>query len=78
MLKLVASDLAVDLASAAVQVHGGYGYIKGSLVERLYRDAKLTQIWEGTNEIQRVHIGRSLSERHPRPKQADFGDGNPS
>lgn len=58
--KLVASDAAVKSTSNAVQVHGGYGYTKEAVVERLYRDAKLTQIYEGTNQIQRVIIARHL------------------
>lgn len=56
--KLFASDAAVQVASDAVQVHGGYGYTKEAVVERIYRDAKLTQIYEGTNQIQRVIIAR--------------------
>jgi alkylation response protein AidB-like acyl-CoA dehydrogenase len=56
--KLFASDAAVRTASNAVQVHGGYGYTKESVVERIYRDAKLTQIYEGTNQVQRVVIAR--------------------
>jgi acyl-CoA dehydrogenase len=63
VLKLSASDLAMEVASNAVQLHGGYGYIKGARAERLFRDAKLTQIWEGTNQIQRWHIGRAFMER---------------
>ena len=63
MLKLSASDLAMDMATTAVQLFGGYGYCKGVRVERLFRDAKLTQIWEGTNELQRQAIGRALRER---------------
>src|SRR4029077_2756092 len=51
MLKLRASDLAMHLATEAVQLYGGYGYIKDNRVERLMRDAKITQIWEGTNQI---------------------------
>lgn len=58
--KLFASDVAVRTATNAVQIHGGYGYTKDSLVERIYRDAKLTQIYEGTNQIQRVLIARHL------------------
>lgn len=58
--KLLASDVAVRATNDAVQVHGGYGYTKESVVERLYRDAKLTQIYEGTNQIQRVIIARHL------------------
>ena len=60
MLKMRASDLAVRIATEAVQLHGGYGYIKEFRVERLFRDAKITQIWEGTNQIHRQLIGRSF------------------
>jgi acyl-CoA dehydrogenase len=63
ILKLAASDLAMEMATQALQLHGGSGYIKGARVERLFRDAKLTQIWEGTNQLQRQHIGRSFVER---------------
>jgi acyl-CoA dehydrogenase len=63
MLKLRASDLAMQIATEAVQLHGGYGYCKGYRVERLMRDAKITQIWEGTNQIHRQLIGRSFMER---------------
>jgi alkylation response protein AidB-like acyl-CoA dehydrogenase len=63
MLKLRASDLAMRIATEAVQLHGGYGYIKEYRVERLLRDAKITQIWEGTNQIHRQLIGRSFIER---------------
>jgi acyl-CoA dehydrogenase len=58
MLKLRASDLAMRIATEAVQLHGGYGYCKDYRVERLMRDAKITQIWEGTNQIHRQLIGR--------------------
>jgi alkylation response protein AidB-like acyl-CoA dehydrogenase len=60
MLKLKASDLAMRIATEAVQLHGGYGYCKDYRVERLMRDAKITQIWEGTNQIHRQFIGRSF------------------
>lgn len=60
MAKLQASDVAVRATADAVQVHGGFGYTKDAVVERLYRDAKLTQIYEGTNQIQRVIIARDL------------------
>jgi alkylation response protein AidB-like acyl-CoA dehydrogenase len=60
MLKMRASDLAMRIATEAVQLHGGYGYIKEFRVERLFRDAKITQIWEGTNQIHRQLIGRSF------------------
>src|SRR3954453_12670957 len=63
MLKLRASDLAMRIATEAVQLHGGYGYIKEFRVERLFRDAKITQIWEGTNQIHRQLIGRSFIAR---------------
>ena len=63
MLKMRASDLAVKAATDAVQIHGGYGYLKDSRVERLYRDAKITQIWEGTNQIHRQLIGRGFIDR---------------
>ncbi len=63
MLKLRASDLAMRCADAAVQLYGGYGYIKDNRVERLLRDAKITQIWEGTNQIHRQLIGRSFAAR---------------
>jgi alkylation response protein AidB-like acyl-CoA dehydrogenase len=63
MLKLRASDLAMRMTTEAVQLYGGYGYIKEHRVERLMRDAKITQIWEGTNQIHRQIIGRSLISR---------------
>jgi acyl-CoA dehydrogenase len=63
ILKLRASDLAMRIATEAVQLHGGYGYCKDYRVERLMRDAKITQIWEGTNQIHRQLIGRSFLSR---------------
>ncbi len=60
MAKLFASDTAMEVTVEAVQVLGGYGYVKEYPVERMMRDAKLTQIYEGTNEIQRVVIARTL------------------
>ncbi|HTV44891.1 MAG TPA: acyl-CoA dehydrogenase family protein [Stellaceae bacterium] len=63
ILKLRASDLAMRMTTEAVQLFGGYGYIKDNRVERLMRDAKITQIWEGTNQIHRRIIGRSLIAR---------------
>lgn len=63
MLKLRATDLAMRMTTEAVQLHGGYGYCKDLRVERLMRDAKITQIWEGTNQIHRQVIGRSLVEK---------------
>jgi acyl-CoA dehydrogenase len=61
MAKLFASDTAMDVTVEAVQVLGGYGYVNEYPVERMMRDAKITQIYEGTNEIQRVVIGRALA-----------------
>lgn len=58
--KLRASDLAMNMALECVQFHGGYGYVRGHRAERLMRDAKITQIWEGTNQIHRQLIGRSF------------------
>ena len=58
--KLYASEAAVFCTDKAIQVHGGYGYVKESTVERLYRDAKITEIYEGTSEIQRLVISREL------------------
>jgi alkylation response protein AidB-like acyl-CoA dehydrogenase len=60
MAKCFASDVAVNQTANAVQIFGGNGYIKGFEVERLYRDAKITQIYEGTNQIQRTIIARNL------------------
>jgi len=60
MAKLYASQVAMDTAIEAVQVHGGNGYVKEYHVERLMRDAKITQIYEGTSEIQKIVISRSL------------------
>lgn len=65
MLKMRATDLAMRITTEAVQLHGGYGYIKEYRVERLMRDAKITQIWEGTNQVHRQLIGRSFV-RKPR------------
>ncbi|TAL69189.1 MAG: acyl-CoA dehydrogenase [Bacteroidetes bacterium] len=58
--KLKASEVAMDCARKAVQIHGGYGYTEDFNVERYYRDAKITEIYEGTSEIQRLVISRSL------------------
>ena len=63
ILKMRASDAAMKITTDAVQLLGGYGYCKDYRVERLMRDAKLTQIWEGTNQIHRQLIGRSFLER---------------
>ena len=60
MAKVYASEAAMWIATEAVQVHGGYGYVKEFHVERLMRDAKITQIYEGTSEIQRIVISRAV------------------
>lgn len=58
--KCYASDTAVKVASDAVQIHGGYGYIREYAVEKYYRDAKIMQIYEGTNQIQRIVIAKDI------------------
>lgn len=63
ILKVKASDLAMRVTTDAVQVFGGHGYVKGNRAERLMREAKVTQIWEGTNQIQRQVISRDLIAR---------------
>jgi hypothetical protein len=60
MAKLLCSDTAMSVATDAVQLHGGYGYIEGYPVERMMRDAKITQIYEGTNQIQRLIIAKHV------------------
>jgi hypothetical protein len=60
MAKLFASQVAMETTVEAVQIHGGFGYVKEYHVERLMRDAKITQIYEGTSEIQKMVIGREL------------------
>lgn len=63
MAKLYASQVAMDTTIEAVQVHGGYGYVREYHVERMMRDAKITQIYEGTSEIQKIVISRSISKK---------------
>lgn len=63
MLKMRASDLAMKAADMCVQLHGGYGYVDDFAAERYFRDAKITQIWEGTNQVHRQLIGRSFARR---------------
>ncbi|MDD3877794.1 MAG: acyl-CoA dehydrogenase family protein [Bacteroidales bacterium] len=60
MAKQYCADIAMEVATEAVQIHGGYGYVKEYHVERLMREAKLTQIYEGTSEVQKIVISRSL------------------
>jgi alkylation response protein AidB-like acyl-CoA dehydrogenase len=62
MAKLYASKISVECALDAIQIHGGYGYVREYLVERYLRDAKITEIYEGTSEIQRIVIARALLE----------------
>jgi alkylation response protein AidB-like acyl-CoA dehydrogenase len=63
MAKMRASDVANRITTEAVQMHGGYGYCSDFRVERLMRDAKITQIWEGTNQVHRQLIGRSFATK---------------
>jgi alkylation response protein AidB-like acyl-CoA dehydrogenase len=65
MAKLYSGEVAVRVANAAVQIHGGYGFTKDYPVEKYYRDVKLCTIGEGTSEIQRLVIARSLLGRRP-------------
>ncbi len=60
MAKLFASRVAMKASSECVQIHGGYGYIQEYGVERLMRDAKITEIYEGTSEIQKLVIAREI------------------
>jgi len=61
MAKLFASEMAERVCSQAIQVHGGYGYVSDFPVERIYRDVRVCQIYEGTSEVQRILIGRALA-----------------
>jgi alkylation response protein AidB-like acyl-CoA dehydrogenase len=65
MAKLFATEAAVNVSLEAMRIHGGYGYSKEFTVERLYRDAPLLVIGEGTNELQRLIIARQLVQRNP-------------
>jgi alkylation response protein AidB-like acyl-CoA dehydrogenase len=60
MCKLMATDVAMKVTTEAVQLFGGYGYCKDYPIEKFMRDAKITQIYEGTNQIQRLVIARAL------------------
>jgi alkylation response protein AidB-like acyl-CoA dehydrogenase len=62
MAKLFASEMAEQVCSDAIQIHGGYGYVADFAVERLWRDVRVTQIYEGASDIQRLVIGRALEE----------------
>jgi alkylation response protein AidB-like acyl-CoA dehydrogenase len=61
MAKLFASEMAERVCSAAIQIHGGYGYVSDFPVERIYRDVRVTQIYEGTSDVQKILIGRALA-----------------
>ena len=61
MAKLFASEIAERVCSDAIQVHGGYGYLSDFPVERIYRDVRVCQIYEGTSDIQKILIGRALA-----------------
>lgn len=72
MCKVFASDTAMEVATEAVQVLGGYGYMQDYPVEKMMRDAKILQIYEGTNEIQRNIIGQELNKEYGRMKDTFF------
>ena len=61
MAKLFASEVAEQICSEAIQIHGGYGYLADFPVERIYRDVRVCQIYEGTSDIQKILIGRALA-----------------
>jgi hypothetical protein len=61
MAKLFASEMAERVASDAIQIHGGYGYLADFPVERIYRDVRVCQIYEGTSDIQRLLIAREIT-----------------
>ncbi|MFP5411583.1 MAG: acyl-CoA dehydrogenase family protein, partial [Gammaproteobacteria bacterium] len=62
MAKLFASEMAEKVCSDAIQIHGGYGYVSDYPVERIWRDVRVCQIYEGTSDIQRILIGRALAQ----------------
>ena len=62
MAKLFASEMAEKVCSDAIQIHGGYGYLEDFPVERIYRDVRVTQIYEGASDIQRMLIARSITD----------------
>jgi len=72
MCKVFASDVAMEVTTEAVQVRGGYGYMRDYPVEKMMRDAKILQIYEGTNEIQRNIIGQELNKEYGRLKRSFF------
>ena len=72
MAKLMATDAAMEVTTNAVQVLGGHGYMRDYPVEKMMRDAKILQIYEGTNEIQRNIIGQELNKEYGRMKESFF------
>jgi butyryl-CoA dehydrogenase len=72
MCKVFGGDVAMEVSTEAVQVLGGYGYMKDYPVEKMMRDAKILQIYEGTNEIQRNIIGQELNKEYGRMKETFF------
>jgi butyryl-CoA dehydrogenase len=62
MAKLFASEMAERVASDAIQIHGGYGYVADFPVERIYRDVRVCQIYEGTSDVQRLVISREIAK----------------
>ena len=62
MAKLFTSEMAEKVCSQAIQIHGGYGYLSDYPVERIYRDVRICQIYEGTSDIQRLVIARNLDQ----------------
>ncbi len=77
MAKCYASDIALEVCNDALQLHGGNGFLKGMEVERAYRDAKITTIYEGTNEIQRVVIAAHVLGKPPKTTVAGSGSKGP-
>ena len=63
--KLMASEMCIDVASKAIQIHGGAGYFQEAGVERIFRDARVTTIYEGTSEVQRLLIAKQLLAQYP-------------
>ena len=83
MAKLVATEAGQEVVDRAVQLHGGRGVLRGSVVERLYRDIRALRIYEGTSEIQRLILGRQLLTSKPgggpdRSRKSEGGSPRPS
>ena len=62
--KLIASEMCIDVTNKALQVHGGIGYFKDTNIERMFRDARVTTIYEGTSEIQRLIVARQTLQQY--------------